>query len=49
MNKYDTYEAIIVAGLMGFIFGAVIASAIWANKVAHYEQQIDTYNKEVRK
>jgi hypothetical protein len=40
---------ILIAVTFGFLIGAVLASAIWANRVAHYEQQIDTYNKEIRK
>jgi hypothetical protein len=43
-EQYDEYEQILMSFLFGLVIGGVIASAMWANKCAHYEQAIEEHN-----
>ena len=44
MNRFDEYEQILIVLLFGLAIGGVAASAMWANKCAHYEQAIEKHN-----
>jgi len=40
----DNFEAVVASFLIGLAIGGIFASAMWANKCAHYEQRIDSHN-----
>jgi len=44
MNRYDKFELVLIAFLVGFLVGGFLSMGIWKNKCDSYETQIKIHN-----